>query len=169
MTYLITDRIDAGDLVGFQCSERGHNDFFARSALAQDRARLAGTFVLRPDDDDPSPGVLGYYSLAAGTLKSTASPSQRMATPVVVLQRFAVKQTLEGSGVAQHLLVDAFVRVARISAEGLGASAVLSVALSPRSMAFLSSHGFTALGNGVPCETVIPMSRVVALVKSLSP
>lgn len=163
---VVTRQIDAADLVsGFHCSDLSHTDFFLRAALALDRAGIVRTHVLpRTVDDAPNvPEVLGYYSLAAGALSPSTSGRNARSSPMLMLERFAVHSAVEGTGIASHLLLDAFGRCSAIAAH-LGVVGVLATAVNPRSFAFASSLDFVALTSGLPCRMVIPMAKVHAAV-----
>ena len=156
----ITDRIRGGE--PFACSDPEHERFFAQQALAQDRARLRRTYVLLRDDsdgDDPAgtsiPPVTGYYTLAAGVLRGTSrSP---LLTPAAILSHFAVHSNMEGTGIAQYLLLDAFARVCNTD---LAVAVIYAETRSSRAEAFAVRHGFSIIGGASPTQLVAPMALV---------
>ncbi|HEY1933109.1 MAG TPA: GNAT family N-acetyltransferase [Acetobacteraceae bacterium] len=92
--------------------------------------------------------VVGYYSLAAGSLlpgAATGRVRRNMPNPVpvVLLGRLAIDRGWHGKGLGGDLLRDAVLRV--LSAGGsIGVRAILVHAISPEAKSFYERHGFTA-------------------------
>jgi len=64
--HFLTEPIRAEDArTRFRCGKHALDDFFARHALANDRAGIGKTFVLRGLEQG-SPPVLGFYTLSMG-------------------------------------------------------------------------------------------------------
>lgn len=114
-------RVDA-----FDCGEPALNLWLKRFALVNQRNDASKTRVIATDDGR----VLGYYSLAAGSVNHAEAPSRvshgvaRHPIPVVVLTRLAVDERAQGSGLGGVLLRDALTVVADVS-ETVGIRALL--------------------------------------------
>lgn len=104
-----TDRVDA-----FDCGEFALNQFLQRYALVNQQAGSAQTYVCCLDRV-----VVGYYSLAVGSVDPTASPPRvgkglaRHPVPVMILARLAVDQQHQRKRLGKALLKDALLRTAQ--------------------------------------------------------
>jgi GNAT superfamily N-acetyltransferase len=90
--------------------------------------------------------VVGYYSLAAGSiLRSAASGNVRRnmpdPVPVLLLGRLAVDRAWHGKGLGADLLSDAVLRTIG-AAESVGVRAILVQAASEDAKNFYEKHGF---------------------------
>jgi GNAT superfamily N-acetyltransferase len=90
--------------------------------------------------------VVGYYSLAAGSIlhtEATGRVRRNMPNPVPVLLlgRLALDRAWQGKGLGAGLLSDA-VRRAIGAAESIGVRAILVHAISDEAKAFYEKHGF---------------------------
>jgi GNAT superfamily N-acetyltransferase len=90
--------------------------------------------------------VVGYYSLAAGSLlhkMATGRTRRNMPDPipVVLLGRLAIDRSWQGKGLGADLLRDAVIRVLG-AAETIGVRAILVHAISEDAKAFYEKHGF---------------------------
>ena len=91
--------------------------------------------------------VVGFYSLAAGSLVHEAAPLRiakglvRHPIPVVVLARLAVDRSAQGMGLGATLLQDALLRTKEV-AEVIGIRAVLVHALDEKARAFYTRFDF---------------------------
>ena len=90
--------------------------------------------------------VVGYYSLAAGSVAIVEAPgsvSRNMPDPiaVIVLGRLAVRVDYERQSIGTGLLKDALLRCLN-TAEHVGVRAMLCHALSDKAKRFYVSHGF---------------------------
>ena len=92
--------------------------------------------------------VLGYYSLAAGSLLPAAATGRVRRNmpdpvPVILLGRLALDQRWHGRGLGVDLLRDAVLRVLS-AGDVVGARAVLVHAISPGARAFYEKRGFAS-------------------------
>ncbi len=105
----ITDRVDA-----FDCGQAALNQFLQRYALVNQKANSAQTYVSCHGDV-----VVGFYSLAVGSVNPHAAPSRvmkglaRHPVPVMILARLAVDKEHHRKGLGQALLKDALLRTAQ--------------------------------------------------------
>jgi GNAT superfamily N-acetyltransferase len=103
---------DATD--SFNCGQDDLNRFLKRFALANQAANAAQTYVTCR-----AKHVVGYYSLAVGSVQREDSPSRavkgmaRHPVPVMILARLAVDRSEQRSGIGSALLKDALLRTAQ--------------------------------------------------------
>ena len=104
-----TDQVDA-----FDCGQAALNQFLQRYALVNQKANSAQTYVCCRGDV-----VVGFYSLAVGSVNPEAAPSRvmkglaRHPVPVMILARLAVDKEHQRRGLGQALLRDALLRTAQ--------------------------------------------------------
>ncbi len=104
-----TDQTDA-----FDCGQAALNLFLQRYALVNQKANSAKTYVCCQGDV-----VVGFYSLAVGSVDAEAAPSRvmkglaRHPVPVMILARLAVDKEHQHRGLGQALLKDALLRTAQ--------------------------------------------------------
>ena len=109
----------------FDCGKDELNSFLKRQAWASQQSHSAQTYVLAKDLC-----VLGYYSLAAGSVTSDEATERvrkgqaRHPIPVILLARLAVDASAHGQGSGAALLKDALMRTAQ-AAHTIGARALL--------------------------------------------
>jgi GNAT superfamily N-acetyltransferase len=121
----MTHQIEPDDVAaGFRCGIHALDDYFARHALANDRASISRAFVLRRSEDDRSalPRVLGFYTLSMAQVEpAQVTPAvagrklPRYPLPVALIGRLAVDQRAQGQGLGEKLLLDALKRVAEVA------------------------------------------------------
>ena len=89
-----TDQVDA-----FDCGQAALNHFLQRYALVNQKANSAQTYVCCQGDV-----VVGFYSLAVGSVDPEAAPSRvmkglaRHPVPVMILARLAVDKEHQRKG-----------------------------------------------------------------------
>lgn len=104
-----TDQVDA-----FDCGQAALNQFLQRYALVNQKANSAQTHVCCQSDV-----VVGFYSLAVGSVEPGTAPSRvmkglaRHPIPVMILARLAVDKEHQRKGLGQALLKDALLRTAQ--------------------------------------------------------
>lgn len=104
-----TDQVDA-----FDCGQAALDQFLQRYAIVNQYANSAQTYVCCQGDV-----VVGYYSLAVGSVDPQAAPSRvmkglaRHPVPVMILARLAVDKEHQRKGLGQALLRDALLRTAQ--------------------------------------------------------
>jgi len=104
------------DRTGFACGQP-QLDRYLHQQISQDaKRRLAAPFVAV----NAAGKVLGFYTLAAASIRLAALPAEFMrrlphypSVPAVLLGRLAVDQTMQGQGLGRHLLADALLRAVR--------------------------------------------------------
>lgn len=104
-----TDHVDA-----FDCGQPALNQFLQRYALVSQKSGGAQTYVCCESD-----AVVGFYSLAVGSIDPPAAPSRvtkglaRHPVPVMLLARLAVDKAHQSKGLGRALLKDAMLRTAQ--------------------------------------------------------
>jgi GNAT superfamily N-acetyltransferase len=136
------------DRARFGCGEPALDEYLARFARQNQESGVARTFVAVCDAE---PGrVLGYYSLAVGSIdKANLPPAAarrfpNFPLPIARLARLAVDRSQQGKGLGEDLLLDALSRCLRV-AENVGIAAVLIDAKHERARAFYARYEFESL------------------------
>jgi GNAT superfamily N-acetyltransferase len=126
----------------FDCGKEVLNRFLRQHAWANQQANAAQTYVLADGKK-----VVGYYSLAAGSVTHDVAPRRltagqtRHAISVVLLARLAVDKTLLKQGIGAALLEDALIRVSN-AADIVGARALLVHAKDEEAKSFYEHFNF---------------------------
>jgi predicted N-acetyltransferase YhbS len=136
-------------------------DFLKKHALQNLRNQSARTYVATRGRV-----VVGYYTLAAGSVRREDSPA-RVAkglaahpVPVILLARLAVDLRERGQGLGAGLLKDALLRAVQ-AADIIGCRAVLVQAKDDAARAFYERFGF-APAPGDPLRLFLLMKDVRA-------
>jgi GNAT superfamily N-acetyltransferase len=135
--------LDKGhDLSAFDCGSAPLNDYLRKHALQNHQNRSARTYVVLR-----AGSVVGYYTLAAGSVKRDETP-ERVAkglanypVPIFLLARLAVDQTEKSKGLGAALLKDALIRCAS-AADLVGCRAILVHAKDTQAQSFYRKFGF---------------------------
>jgi hypothetical protein len=98
--YITSIIEDADATSGFSCGKHGLDDYFARHAVANDRAGIGRAYVLRHRVGDPPelPPVLGFYTLSMAAAESAQlAPAlqkklPKYPMPVALIGRLAIDQ-----------------------------------------------------------------------------
>lgn len=137
----------AHDRAAFSCGHASLDEFLRIYAGQNQKTGVSRTFVaVRPGHKV----VLGYYSLAAGSVNLGDLTDEqrkrlpRYPVPVATLGRLAVDTTVQGQGLGSELLVDALCRVNRAD-RSIGIHAVEVVAIDQSAKGFYLKYGFTEL------------------------
>jgi GNAT superfamily N-acetyltransferase len=126
----------------FDCGKEDLNRFLKRQAWPSQQSHSAQTYVLAKDLR-----VLGYYSLAAGSVTADDATERvrkgpaRHPIPVILLARLAVDASAHGKGLGAALLKDALLRTAQ-AADTIGARALLVHAKDDSAKAFYEHFAF---------------------------
>jgi GNAT superfamily N-acetyltransferase len=130
------------EVSGFECGQTALNEYLRKHALANQQNRSGRTFVVTRNVT-----VVGYYTLAAGSVEPGTAPSRvtkglgRYPVPIILLARLAVDQKEKGKGLGHALLKDALLR-ARQTSDLVGCRAVLVHAKDEVGQAFYRKYGF---------------------------
>ena len=125
----------------FDCGKPPLNDFLQKYALQNQASGGARTYVLTRGNR-----VLGYYSLAPGSVVPEDAPARvmkgqgRYPVPVILMARFAVDRREQGKGFGRALFRDAL-RRALSGADAIGGRAFLVHAKDEEARAFYLKFG----------------------------
>lgn len=125
----------------FDCGVTTLNEWLKRRALKNEVAGASRTFVLCSSDR-----VIGYYTLATGSVmhRDTPSPLRRNMPdpiPVMILGRLAVDLQWQQNGIGRGLLKDAILRCLAVS-QHAGVKALVVHALSDEAKKFYLRNSF---------------------------
>lgn len=149
------------DRASFDCGKLPLNEWLVRFAGQYERRDLARTYVaIRPGEQQ----VLGYYAISSHLIRYDSLPDEQakglptIDIPVVLLGRLAVDRHVQGQGLGEHLLMDAF-RRADYVAQQIGIRAAEVHALDDDARRFYVKFGFMPLLDD-PEHLFIPMQVV---------
>lgn len=150
----------------FTCGEHSLDLYLRKYALDNQRADSSQTYVVHRSLD-----VVGYYTLSFGSValeespESIATPMPRhYPVPVMLFARFAVAESLQGRGLGQALLKDAFLRTTAAAKIG-GLAAILVDAINDKMVEFYTRRGFQKC-SGYERKLMIAMKDVRAHLSS---
>lgn len=129
------------ELEAFESGVAALDDWLRRRSRRNEAEGASRTFVICAGRR-----VVGYYSLAAGSIlhaAATGNVRRNMPdpVPVLLLGRLAVDRNWHGKGLGADLLADAVLRAIG-AAETVGVRAILVHAISEGAKSFYEKHGF---------------------------
>src|SRR3954451_3395622 len=149
------------DLSAFDCGVPVLNDYLKKFALPNQGSQSARTYVATRGER-----VVGYYTLAAGSVRREETPA-RVAkglaahpVPVILIARLAVDGAEKGKGLGAGLLKDALLRAVQ-AADIVGCRAVMVHAKDDGAKAFYERFGFVT-SPGDPFRLFLLMKDVKA-------
>ncbi len=134
----------AHDVRHFDCGNAALNEFLIKYAQANTSAGLARTFVSTLLGQYV---VVGYYSIAAGSVERETAPERvakgtpRHPIPVALLARLAVDLKYQGQKLGEGLLKHALLKSVEAS-RAIGVRAVLVYAKHQKAIDFYAKYGF---------------------------
>ena len=132
------------DVRGFDCGNAALNEFVIKYALANTSAGMARTYVTVPIE---RPVVVGYFSIAAGSVERARVPERvakgtpQHSIPVALLARLAVDLRFQGQGIGPGMLKHALLKILEAS-RVIAIRAVLVHAKNQRAAGFYAKYGF---------------------------
>ncbi len=131
------------DFSSFSCGEHSLNIWLKQRALKNEKSGASRTYVVCVEN-----AVVGYYSLAVGSIEHKFTPSKLKRNmpdpiPVMILARLAVDTSHAGKNIGTGLLRDALMRTMQV-ADIAGIRALLVHALNDAAAAFYMQRGFVA-------------------------
>jgi len=129
------------DVTGFDCGKHPLNEFLHKYARQNQASGGARTYVMTRGNR-----VVGYYSLAPGSISPEEAPARvmkgqgRYPVPVILMARFAVDAREQGKGYGKALFRDAL-RRALNGADAIGGRAFLVHAKDDEARAFYLRFG----------------------------
>jgi GNAT superfamily N-acetyltransferase len=146
------------ELDAFQSGVEPLDDWLKRHARHNEEEGGSRTFVLCTERR-----VVGYYSIAAGSLLASAATGRVRRNmpnpiPVVLLGRLAIDREWQGRGIGGDLLRDAVLRVMS-AGDTIGVRAILVHAISAEAKTFYERFGFKS-------SPVEPMTLMITLAEA---
>lgn len=125
----------------FSCSVPVLDEWLKRHTLKNEVSGASHTFVI-----SQGKWIIGYYALATGSVEHQNAPGKIRRNmpdpiPVMVLERLAIDQQWQQSGLGRGLLKDAMLRTLSV-AQQAGIRALLVHTLSEDAKAFYIRNGF---------------------------
>ena len=149
----------------FTCEEDSLTEYIRKQVSQDIRKRLATCFVAI----DSEQNVIGYYTLSSESLGRESIPEKYLNqvpkdynAPVILLGRLARDITAKGTGLGEHLLLDALFRSYQLSSESIGAMAVVVDPINQKAVDFYSRYGFEQLPDSE--KMFLPMKVIEQLI-----
>lgn len=148
----------------FECEEKSLTDYLHKQASQDVKKKLAACFVAI----DESKNVMGYYTLSSESLGRELIPEKFLKkvprnynAPVILLGRLARDKKAKGTGLGEHLLLDALFRAFDLSENSIGAMAVVVDPINDYAIKFYENYGFEHLPDSK--KLFIPMNVIKQL------
>lgn len=132
----------------FECEEKSLTDYIHKQVSQDVKKRLAICFVATNKESN----VIGYYTLTSESLGRDLIPDKYLKkvpknynAPVILLGRLARDKKEKGTGLGEHLLLDALFRAFTLSEESIGAMAVVVDPINEHAIRFYEKYGFERL------------------------
>lgn len=149
----------------FRCEEQQLTDYIHKQVSQDVSKNLAICFVAT----DSKNNVIGFYTLSSESLGRDLVPTkyqkkipQNYNVPVILLGRLARDITAKGTGLGEHLLMDALFRAFTISEKSIGAMAVIVDPINEYATSFYSKYGFIKLPDSG--KMFLPMNVIKQIV-----
>ncbi|MGB5943242.1 MAG: GNAT family N-acetyltransferase [Leeuwenhoekiella sp.] len=149
----------------FRCEEQSLTDYIQKQVSQDVKKRLAICFVAIDTDNN----VVGYYTLTSESLGREQIPENYLKkvpknynAPVILLGRLARDIREKGSGLGEHLLLDALFRAFTLSEESIGAMAVIVDPINENAVKFYGKYGFEQLPDSE--KMFLPMNTIKQIV-----
>jgi predicted GNAT family N-acyltransferase len=149
----------------FECEEQQLTDYIKKQVSQDIEKKLAVCFVAIDSDNN----VIGYYTLSSESLGREQIPDkylkkvpQNYNAPVILLGRLARNITAKGTGLGEHLLLDALFRAFTLSEESIGAMAVIVDPMNQFAIKFYEKYGFEQLPDSE--KMFLPMSTIKQII-----
>ncbi|MBR9859309.1 GNAT family N-acetyltransferase [bacterium] len=149
----------------FSCEEPLLTDYIQKQVSQDVKKKLAICFVAADEENN----VLGYYTLTSESLGRASIPEQyakkvprNYNAPVILLGRLARDIKAKGTGLGEHLLIDALFRAFTLSEESIGAMAVVVDPINEHAVKFYKKYGFITLPDSE--KMFLPMNAIGQIV-----
>lgn len=150
---------------GFECEEKSLSDYLQNQVSQDIKKRLAICFVATDSDNN----VIGYYTLSSESLGRESIPEKYLNkvpknynAPVILLGRLARHIKARGTGLGEHLLLDALFRAFTLSEQSIGAMAVVVDPINEMAVRFYEKYGFERLPDSD--KMFLPMNTIKQIV-----
>lgn len=149
----------------FECEEKSLSDYIQKQVSQDVKKRLAICFVAADSDNN----VIGYYTLTSESLGRDSIPEKYLKkvpknynAPVILLGRLARDLKEKGTGLGEHLLLDALFRAFTLSEESIGAMAVVVDPINEYAVRFYEKYGFERLPDSE--KMFLPMNTIKQII-----
>lgn len=149
----------------FTCEEDSLNAYIRQQVSQDIRKRLSTCFVAVDNEQN----VAGYYTLSSESLGRESIPDKYLKqvpksynAPVILLGRLARDIKTKGTGLGEHLLLDALFRSYELSNESIGAMAVVVDPINDKAKEFYGKYGFKQLPDSE--KMFLPMKVIGQLI-----
>ena len=149
----------------FECEEESLTEYIRKQVSQDIEKDLAACFVAVDNDKN----VIGYYTLTSESLGRDLIPEKYIKqvprnynAPVILLGRLARDIKTKGTGLGEHLLLDALFRSYKLSQESIGAMAVVVDPLNEYAVEFYTKFGFEQLPDSK--KMFLPMKVIEQLI-----
>jgi len=150
---------------GFSCEEQPLTDYIQKQVSQDIKKKLAICFVAADRDNK----VIGYYTLTSESLGREQIPDKYIKkvpknynAPVILLGRLGINIKKKGTGLGEHLLLDALFRAYTLSEESIGAMAVVVDPINEYAVKFYKKYGFEQLPDSE--KMFLPMSTIKQII-----
>jgi predicted GNAT family N-acyltransferase len=149
----------------FACEENLLTEYIRKQVSQDIRKRIAICFVAVDNEQN----VIGYYTLTSESLGRELIPGKYIKqvprnynAPVILLGRLARDIKTKGTGLGEHLLLDALFRSYKLSNESIGAMAVVVEPINEKAIEFYKKYGFEQLPDSE--KLFLPMKIIGQLI-----
>lgn len=149
----------------FHCEEPSLTAYIQTQVSQDIKRKLAICFVAIGKKKD----VIGYYTLTSESLGRESIPEEYLKlvprnynAPVILLGRLARDLTKKGTGMGEHLLLDALFRSYTLSLQSIGAMAVVVDPINEYAVIFYKKYGFEHLPDSD--KMFLPMKIIEQLI-----
>lgn len=149
----------------FECEEDSLTQYIRKQVSQDIRKKLATCFVAVDRDQN----VIGFYTLTSESLGRDLIPAKYLKqlpenynAPVILFGRLARDIKVKGTGLGEHLLLDALFRSFHLSNESIGAMAVVVDPINPKAVKFYEKYGFELLPDSK--KMFLPMHVIAQLI-----
>lgn len=163
MTIILLDK--SHNRKNFNCEEPSLNSYIHNQVSQDIRKKLATCFVAIDENKD----VIGYYTLTSESLGRELIPEKYIKqvpknynAPVILLGRLARDIRTKGTGLGEHLLLDALFRSYMLSSQSIGAMAVVVDPINEYAVTFYKKYGFEQLPDSE--KMFLPMKVIEQLI-----
>lgn len=149
----------------FECEEKSLTEYIQKQVSQDVKKRLAICFVAADSDNN----VIGYYTLTSESLGRESIPEKYLKkvpknynAPVILLGRLARDLKEKGTGLGEHLLLDALFRAFTLSEESIGAMAVVVDPINEFAIRLYEKYGFERLPDSE--KMFLPMNTIKQII-----
>ena len=145
------------DIGEFNCGINSLDHWLKARALKNEKNNASRSYVVTHNEI-----VVGYYSLATGSIESSEVPGRIKRNmpspiPIMILGRLAVDIKYQDKKLGKGLLKDAVLKTIFIS-EQVGLKGLLVHALNDNARYFYKAHGFIEMPHN-PLKLILPIAN----------